>query len=305
MQKIDWLRTRRTALAAACLAAGAGCFLRSEYEKKHFAVEELGITSPKIRREKKLLFLTDVHDKEFGPANRRLLDAAQRISPDAILIGGDLMISKDTGSLEASFRLLDGLASIGPVYYALGNHEMRLREEEERYGGQFARLLEKAGTLGIHMLIDGKASLDDDTEVYGVDLPRACYRKLFRQKPAPMPRGYLERKLGKADPGRYRILLMHSPLYFAGARQWGADLTLSGHFHGGTIRLPGLGGVMTPQYQFFLPWCAGTFVEDGRVMAVGRGLGTHSVNIRLNDLPQLLCVRLTPGKTLSVTGAGL
>ena len=116
-----------------------------------------------------------------------------------------------------------------------------------------------------------------------------------------MPEGYLQRKLGNTDPGRFQILLMHSPLYFAEARQWGADLTLSGHFHGGTIRIPGVGGLMTPQYQFFLPWCAGSFVEGQQAMAVGRGLGTHSINIRLNDLPQLLCVRLLPGQQFSVS----
>ena len=96
-------------------------------------------------------------------------------------------------------------------------------------------------------------------------------------------------------PGVYGtiwILLAHSPLYFDAYAKWGADLTLSGHFHGGTIRLPGLGGVMTPQYQFFLPWCAGIFEKQGHYMAVSRGLGTHSINIRLNNRPQLLVIRI-------------
>lgn len=289
------------ALAAGCLAAGAGCLLRSEYEKNHFVVEEIRIASPKIRQEKKLLFLTDVHDKEFGPSNERLLGAAGKLSPDGILIGGDLMVSKGRGSLDASFRLMKGLSEIGPVYYSLGNHEMRLRKERQVYGEQFDRLLEKARQLGIYMLIDEKASLGNDTDVWGVDLPQSCYKKLFLEKPVKMPEGYLQRKLGNTDPGRFQILLMHSPLYFAEARQWGADLTLSGHFHGGTIRIPGVGGLMTPQYQFFLPWCAGSFVEGQQAMAVGRGLGTHSINIRLNDLPQLLCVRLLPGQQFSVS----
>lgn len=49
---------------------------------------------------------------------------------------------------------------------------------------------------------------------------------------------------------------------------------------------------MTPQYQFFLPVCAGTHEREGRYMAVSRGLGTHSINIRLNNRPQLLAIRL-------------
>ncbi len=288
------------AVAAGFLAAGAGCLIRSEYEKNHFVAEELRITSPKIYREKKLVFLTDVHDKEFGPSNERLLHAVRRLSPDAILIGGDLMVSKGRGRLDASFRLMKGLSDLAPVYYSLGNHEMRLREEREVYGSQFDRLLDKARQLGIHMLIDEKAALDEDTDVWGIDLPRVCYKKLFLEKPEKMPEGYLQQKLGRADGERFQILLMHSPLYFSEARQWGADLTLAGHFHGGTVRIPGLGGLMTPQYQFFLPWCAGTFLEEGRVMAVGRGLGTHSINIRFNDLPQLLSIRLAPGDAVTV-----
>lgn len=90
----------------AAAAAGAVCLLRSEYEKNHFTVEEETVVSPKIRREKKLVFITDVHDKEFGPGNGRLLDAIRREGPEGILVGGDLMVSKGVGSLDASFRLL-------------------------------------------------------------------------------------------------------------------------------------------------------------------------------------------------------
>ena len=103
--------------------------------------------------------------------------------------------------------------------------------------------------------------------ISGVDLGKRYYRKLFFEKPEPLPKTYFQNRLGKADESRFQILLLHSPMYFKEAAAWGADLTLSGHFHGGTIRIPVLGGVMTPQYQFFLPWCAGTFEKDGKMMA--------------------------------------
>ena len=110
-----------------------------------------------------------------------------------------------------------------------------------------------------------------------------------------MEPGFMERALGKPDEKRFSILLAHSPVFFEEYAAWGADLTLSGHFHGGTIRLPVLGGVMTPQYQFFYPRCAGEFTDEkGRRMLVGRGLGTHSINIRFCDKPQVLVVKLKP-----------
>ncbi len=280
----------------AASAAGLGLLLRSRYEREHFVVEDSQILSPKIHKEKKLVFITDVHDKEFGPANVRLLRAVDGLRPDGILIGGDLMVAKEgKGSLDATFRLLEGLAGIGPVFYSLGNHEARLDRERDTYGDRYDQLLKKAEGLGVCLLIDRTVSFDE-MDITGVALPRSFYKKLFLERPIKMPEGYLAQKLGSPDPDRFQLLLIHSPLYFERCRQWGADLTLSGHFHGGTIRIPGFGGLMTPQYQFFVPWCAGSFEKDGKRMLVGRGLGTHSIDIRLNDLPQVLAVRLMPGR---------
>lgn len=282
--------------AAGAAAAGFGLVLRSEYEKNHFVVEELPISSSKLCRERTLVFLTDVHDKEFGAGNQKLFQAIRHIKPDGILIGGDVMVSRGEGNLDATFRLLNGLVSIAPVYYAFGNHEMRLSVEREMYGKQHEHLLSEAQKLGVTMLINRNLRIGEDLAVAGINLHSIFYQKLFLKKPVPMPSKYLTRRLGRAEKERMQILLMHSPLYFHAAREWGADLTLSGHFHGGTIRIPGLGGLMTPQYQFLLPWCAGSFLQEGKWMAVGRGLGTHSINIRLNDRPQVLVVRLMPAK---------
>ena len=257
-------------------------------------MEELAIDSPKIQKEHRFIFITDVHDKEFGPGNGRLFKAIRQINPEGIFIGGDVMVSREGTTLTSTFALLEGLVSIAPVYYALGNHESRMETERGNYGDKYEQLLQKAGELGVVMLIDQNLFLGKDLAVAGVRLSQRYYQKLFLKNPLPMPERYLCAKLGRAAKERYQILLMHSPLYFRTCRQWGVDLTLSGHFHGGTIRIPGLGGMMTPQYQFFLPWCAGNFQEDGKWMAVGRGLGTHSINIRLNDRPQVLVVHLLP-----------
>ena len=86
-----------------------------------------------------------------------------------------------------------------------------------------------------------------------------------------MEEGELERHVGRGESGRYQILLLHSPLFFEECRRWGADLTLCGHFHGGTI---------------------GRFDREGKTMIVSRGLGTHSINIRFCNKPQLVHIRL-------------
>ncbi|MDO4267897.1 MAG: metallophosphoesterase [Eubacteriales bacterium] len=277
--------------AGASVCAGAAALARSSYERSHFVTERTVIVSPKIRRPRTLLFLSDLHDNEFGPGNERLLAAARKEKPDGILIGGDMMVAKPgKAGLRVTERLLDGLAGMGcPVYYANGNHEQRLRRERNTYGTMYREFCRMLKTYGVHYLSDDTVTDGADLAVSGLDIDRRFYRDFV---PAHMDPGYISRRLGEPDKTRFHILMAHSPLFFEAYAGWGADLSLAGHFHGGTIRIPGLGGVMTPQYQFFEPSCAGTFSRGDRRMIVSRGLGTHSINIRIFNRPQLVSVRL-------------
>lgn len=274
-------------------AAGLVCLVRSEYEKKKLSTEEYVITSDKIHRDKTFVFLSDLHNNEFGTANVGLLAAIRRVKPDAVLIGGDMMVTKGERDVKVPLALIQPLAMDYPVYYGNGNHENRMVWERETYGSLYEEYRGRLENMGVRYLADEGADWGEDVRISGLDLDQPFYNKALFQKLDSMPPGYLSGKLGRpGESGRYQILLAHTPLYFEEYRSWGADLTLSGHFHGGTIRIPGVGGVMTPQYQFFLPWCAGDFERNGKRMIVSRGLGTHSINIRLNNRPQLVVVHL-------------
>lgn len=286
--------------AAAGISFVAACLKRSQYEREHFVTEEITLQSKKIKKPYTLVFLSDIHDKEFGTDGKALFDAIEQIRPDAVLIGGDTMVAKEgKASLTVTRRLLHGLSSLPnpngtghcPVYYGNGNHEQRLNEEREHYGTLYEELLELFKQEGIHYLSDSSGWLGEDICISGLNLEHGHYRNVI---PKPLSPVSIGARLGKPDSGKYQILLAHSPLFYQSYAAWGADLTLCGHFHGGTIRLPFLGGVMTPQFQFFLPCCAGTIETEGRFMAVSRGLGTHSINIRLNNRPQLLVIHLKP-----------
>lgn len=279
----------------AAMAAAAGGLARSQYERNHFVVEETRIVSAKIQKPRTLVFLTDLHDKEFGPDNEQLLEAVRSAAPDAVLIGGDTMVTKPGRcDMGVTRRLIAGLTEIAPVYYGDGNHEQRLWRRAKEYPGKYREFLRILKIYKVIYLRNRSALLGEDIRISGLDIDRKYYRKFASAK---MEEGYVERRLGTADAGRFQILLAHSPLFFKVYADWGADLSLAGHFHGGTIRLPLLGGVMTPQYHFFLPCCAGTFERGGRRMLVGRGLGTHSINIRFRNLPQVAVIRLEPEHT--------
>ena len=279
-------------LCAAAGAAAAG-LAWSKYERGHFVTEKLVCSSSKIKEPAVLVFLSDLHDNTFGEKNEKLLKEIKRIHPDAVLIGGDTMVTKPgRADLSRTKELLQGISRLScPVFYANGNHEQRMQRDRGVYGSmydEFRKLLEE---YQVNYLQNKTVQWRDDIAVSGVDIAWKYYQDFH---PDSMVPSYLARRLGKAESERFQILLAHSPLFFDAYAGWGADLSLAGHFHGGTIRLPGLGGVMTPQYQFFHPFCGGVFEQNGRWMLVSRGLGTHSINIRIGNRPQLAVIRLEP-----------
>lgn len=276
------------------LAALIGLALwRSFYERHHLVTEHLVVRSPKLRgRVRQLVFLTDYHENQYaGDAypGESLVRAIEAVHPEAILIGGDMINCRDRlCRMERTLALLPRLRALAPVYYADGNHEDRL----DFSPGNRQRFLRALAEADVRYMEDDSVCIDEDIRLSAARIDWSVYRRKWIM-PEVTP-AELRRHVGEADSTRFQILMAHSPAVFSGSGDWGADLTLSGHFHGGTIRLPVLGGVMTPQYQFFHPWCGGTFYQGDRVKVAGRGLGTHSINLRLMNMPQLLWITLEP-----------
>ena len=278
--------------AVAGVAGATAVLARSRYERNHFVTEEVTIASRKLAREWTAVFLSDLHDKQFGEENRQLVEEIRQIEPDLILIGGDMMVAKEKlADLTVTRTLMEQLSQIKNcrIFYGNGNHEQRLCREWETYGTMYREFLHILRECGICYLSDRTLHVGEDLAISGLNIDQPYYRDF---SPAKMSERYVKYHLGEADPRRFEILLAHSPLFFDAYAQWGADLALCGHFHGGTIRLPYLGGVMTPQFQFFRKCCAGTFEENGHTMVVSRGLGTHSINLRLGNRPQLIVLKL-------------
>ena len=299
---------------AAILLIGIGLYLRSEWEKRHFRTEHYTIKTRKLLKGLRILFISDMHGQEFGEGNEELLSEIHEIGPDLILIGGDMITCgkhhEDPPGTSACIHLCEALCQDYPVIYAEGNHELRFRQRfPEDFQVFMEHLMQNPGLrylrddAAVFRSIDETSGEDEEIDIYGVSLDMDYYapqKPGFGHKKA-MPKEHLSSKLGITEGSasgpcdkRYSILLMHSPLYLKEAAGLGVDLVLSGHFHGGTIRLPHLGGLMTPQLQFFIKECAGEFCEGGTHMIVTRGLGTHSIRIRLNDRPELSVIDILP-----------
>ncbi len=288
----------------------------TDYEKNQLVTENYTIAAEGLKKPCRILFLSDLHEKSFGTkaGEDRLFASIRAAKPELILLGGDLIVSgkrrpfpfsllqpADKSDLvDRTCAFLKRLQIEYPVYMALGNHETRLRLKAERGNRAAAAKWQK-----LRRAMEGITLLDRETallpewgiSITGVTLPMLCYHKLlFRKKHFLSEKCF--RRCGGAFPREksFRICLLHTPLYYREAIDYGADLVLSGHYHGGTIRLPGLGGLMTPQFQFFVKECAGLHRYGRGQVLVNRGLGTHSVNLRLNDRPELSLITLLPGE---------
>lgn len=280
---------------------GVICLIISHFELHRLVITDYEIASPKLKQVwngYRIAMLGDLHENEFGENNEILIRAIKEEKPDAICIVGDLIVAKEWKKKDFSVvaHLLKELSNIAPIYYANGNHEMRIGIYPDQYPGwkeEFEGILKK---YGVHYLVDKTVLLEKEEETIalsGLNIGNEYYE--FKGKKKPMEANYVNKKIGTSKNDTFHILLAHTPLYIEEYENWGADLVLAGHFHGGTIRLPILGGVMTPQMQFFSGLDRGLVKRGNTRMIVTGGLGTHSINIRLNNPPELVMITLRGG----------
>lgn len=265
------------------------------FENKHLRICEYVITNSKIPQTFDgaiFVVMADLHNNSFGKNNERLLKYIYRINPNYIIIAGDMLVGDKTYTHETALSLLLTLAEKYPIYYGYGNHEQRIHEQgphhhEEFY--DFYSQLEKAGvTFLVNTVVDiikGK----DNIRITGIEIDKMYFRKMEKR---PMPVEHLKDLVGICDESCYNILVAHNPNYFETYAKWGADLTLSGHVHGGMARIPFLGGVISPQFTLFPKYDGGKFEIDKKIMLLSRGLGSHTIKIRFNNPPELVVFRL-------------
>ena len=246
----------------------------------------------RLKEPVKIVFLSDLHNKKYGAGNKKLLAAVDNIAPDLVLIGGDMVTARRTEKLEDVFALLEQLKKHYPVYYGSGNHEQRLKLYPENYSDTGERLERGILERGIIRLANETASLSElPLDISSVEISRQFYK---RGKTPEMTKKHMDSFLpGPTDPDRLRILLAHNPDYFQAYRRWGADLILAGHVHGGIVRIPFLGGVVSPKLTFFPKYDGGRFDEEGSTMIVSRGLGSHTIPFRLFNPGELVEIILS------------
>ena len=265
---------------------------------KKFQIKTYRIFSEKISpvQPVRLVFLSDLHGLCCGEGNGRLIQAIEEASPDMVLVGGDMMVGEPSPRLEVAEELLVSLVKEFPVYYTFGNHEHRLMRKPEIYGKQFPKFCAYLRKQGVQFLNNRKVRVDMGTEtplfLWGWDAARRFYRKL---RPASMDISDLSDVLGNPAEEGYHILMAHNPQFGKIYFSWGADLVLSGHYHGGVWRFSENRGLIAPNFHLFPAYCCGLFAKGAQRMVVSPGLGEHTLKLRIHNPRELIVIELMHG----------
>lgn len=259
------------------------------YSNYTFTVKNLEVQSERFPKEFhgfKIAHLSDLHNTFYGKRNEKLIEAVRRISPDVIFYTGD-MIDKTTLEESSLLRLLEPLAKEFPAYYIPGNHEDDLNPSEKE------KLIRKLKELDVSYLENERSSIvrnGQELQVYGLHLPRRYLRNTYdKNGRLQLSADKISRCVG--SPGEdFSILLAHNPLYFKAYAEYGADLTLSGHVHGGLVRLPIIGGLLSPDRVLNPAYDKGLYDHEGHQIIVSPGLG--GVRLRFFNRPVIYAVTL-------------
>ncbi len=280
----------------AVLVIAVLCFLVIYHDTHNFVVREYEVKSSKVDKDYTFVLLTDLHGYKFGHNNDRLIDAIDKINPSAVLCAGDMLDAgppPDKLDLETGFSLLKRLADKYPVYASNGNHEEKIKIYKDYYGNMFDRYKNRLLRSGVTYLENESCDFDGGKiRITGLELDHSYFKKIVKTK---MEQGFLDSKLGSISSTaskRFQILIAHNPVYFKEYAAWGADLTVSGHVHGGIIRLPILGGVISPAIALFPKYDGGKYEEYGKTMVLGRGLGTHTIHVRMFNPGEVAVIRV-------------
>ena len=233
--------------------------------------------------------VSDVHNEARGEGNAALLRALREAAPDLICITGDFLDSRRT-DLDFALELAGQLAEIAPAVYVTGNHEARLMDLSALEAGLAAR--------GVRVLRDGWTPLargGEEIALLGLDDPGfAAGEDWTLAEGLDQTQARLSALLAQAGD-RFSLVLSHRPELLPAYAEAGADLVLSGHAHGGQVRLPGIGGLFAPGQGILPRLTSGVYARGETRLVVSRGLGNSAFPLRVFNPPEIVTVTLRAG----------
>lgn len=278
-------KKRKIILFIASVSIGLFAFFR--WQNNSITISEIVFkndTIPETFKGYKILQISDLHNKEFGSKQNKILAKIEKINPDIIVVTGDLIDSNKT-NINTSMELINKAINIAPIYYVSGNHEA--------WSGLYEDLKSKLENSGVVVLHNKKIKFfnnNDSIDIIGL-ADTSFIKSNLLEYDSNVETNNLLNKLTK-DSTNFKILLSHRPELFDIYSSSNVDLIFSGHAHGGQFRLPFIGGLVAPDQGFFPKLTEGIHSNNNTSMIVSRGLGNSIIPLRIFNKPELIVVTL-------------
>lgn len=243
------------------------------------------VVSPKLTAEVRLAVVTDFHSSDNADD---VVAMVASCAPDAVLMVGDLF-DDDTQNrpTERTLSLMRQLSALYPCYYVSGNHEAWTGEMDALY-----QQTEEAGVTVLRMSSGVLTVRGQRIALCGIPDP---YEMVFSG--APDTEEQLRQALEDVDSADFTVLLAHRPELLAKYAQFPLDLVVSGHAHGGQVRIPGvLNGLYAPNQGWFPKLAGGAYTQGGTTLIVSRGLAVRTRLPRIFNRPEVVLVRCVPAE---------
>ena len=257
---------------------------------REIKIAEYEVPIKGIKSDAVIVCISDLHSKEYGRNNQILIERIKEHKPDAIFADGD-MISRDAsdGEVQKFADLLKKLLEIAPVYYSTGNHEIDYMDEH----GEM--LLDKISATGAVVLYDNYVETVVAGNTVRIGGTSGHYRDINWEEQLDYA---MQEEIGNSDVPS--VVLMHMPenmVKDSARKNWDADLYISGHTHGGVVRLPLIGGIVAPTQGFFPEYDYGQYLVDGRLnLIITSGLSGYEWFPRVFNRPEICVITLVPGE---------
>lgn len=243
------------------------------------------VASPKLTAEVRLAVVTDFHSSDNADD---VVAMVASCAPDAVLLVGD-MFDDDIANrpTERTLSLMRQLSAQYPCYYVSGNHEAWTGEMDALY-----QQTEEAGVTVLRMSSGVLTVRGQRIALCGIPDP---YEMVFSG--APDTEEQLRQALEDVDSADFTVLLAHRPELLTKYAQFPLDLVVSGHAHGGQVRIPGvLNGLYAPNQGWFPKLAGGAYTQGGTTLIVSRGLAVRTRLPRIFNRPEVVLVRCLPAE---------
>ncbi|MGN0363504.1 MAG: metallophosphoesterase, partial [Bilifractor sp.] len=259
-----------------------------------------------------ICFFSDVHNCCSPAEAARIRSILQKNHPDLILCGGDIIVGKPGSPIEPAASFLTGLAEewaaeheehdlSGNIYMGMGNHEYRTKIYPDVYGDMYPHLLSSLQKSGHIVLLQNETA--DVTihnlpvRIYGFSMDRRYYGRIHHEI---LPCQAITDAFLTDNPAagsdlpvdRLNILLAHDPTGMDAYLEWGADLTLCGHYHGGIVRFGKHSGLISPDLHVFTGKAYGLFQRNGKSVIVSSGCGEHTIPVRVHNPREIVTIHI-------------